>query len=132
LLCLMVVCSSLACTPQPRLAGPTVPSGYFFAVQVSNSTITIPSGEVPRTSPTSAELIVRVQNTQGQPVDGIPVEFQVAPEGSASVSPQRALTNGGTARAIIQGQRVGTTQVRVRVEQTTQEAAVTVVDYDPD
>ena len=47
LLCLMVVCSSLACTPQPRLAGPTVPSGYFFAVQVSNSTITIPSGEVP-------------------------------------------------------------------------------------
>ena len=62
----------------------------------SSSTITIPSGEVPRTSPTSAELIVRVQNTQGQPVDGIPVEFQVAPEGSASVSPQRALTNGGT------------------------------------
>lgn len=43
-----------------------------------------------------------------------------------------AITNGGTARAIIQGQRVDTVQVRVRVENTTQEAAITVVDYDPD
>src|SRR5712691_10304553 len=115
LLCLMVVCSSLACTPQPRLVGPTVPSGYLFAVRVSDSTIA---------QDVAAELTVRVQDAQGHPVDGVPVEFQVESEGSASVSPQRGITNGGTARAIFKGQSLGRALVRVRVENTTQEAAI--------
>jgi len=127
LLCLLVVGSSLACTPQPKLVGPTVPSGYFFAVRV-------PDIKTERL-PASAELTVRVQDAQGQPVDGVPVQFQVEPAGerSASVSPQRAMTNSGTARAVFQAESAGRARVQVRVENTTQEAVITVtVEDDPD
>lgn len=127
LLCLMVVCSSLACTPQPKLVGPTVPSGYFFVVRVSD----IKTERLPA----STELTVRVQDAQGQPVDGVPVEFQMESAGEriGSVSPQRAMTNSGTARAVFQAQSAGRAPVLVRVEKTTQEAVITViVEDDPD
>ena len=127
LLCLLVVGSSLACTPQPKLVGPTVPSGYFFTARARD----IKTERLPA----SAELTVRVQDAQGQPVDGVPVQFQVEPAwvSSASVSPQRAMTNSGTARAVFQTERAGSARVQVRVENTTQEAIITViVEDDPD
>jgi Big-like domain-containing protein len=127
LLCLMVVCSSMACAPQPKLAGPTAPSGYFFVMRA-------PDIKTERL-PASAELTVRVQDAQGQPVDGVPVQFQVAPTGEriGSVSPERAMTNSGTARGVFQAQSAGRAPVRVRVENTTQEAVITVtVEDDPD
>lgn len=139
LLCLMIVCSALACTPQRRLGGPTVPSGYFFTVQVSEPVIEAdvppPEGYGSRDEdiPNATELIVRVQNAQGQPVDGIPVEFQVEPAwaSTASVSPQRAITNGGTARSVFKAEGTGIAHVRVRVENTIQEATILVpIDMD--
>jgi hypothetical protein len=139
LLCLLVVCSGLACTHQPRLTGPTAPSGYFFTVQVAEPTIEAdvppPEGYGSRDEaiPVATELIVRVQDTRGQPVDGVPVEFQVEPAWTslASVSPPRAITNSGTARTVFAAQGTGIAHVRVRVENTTQEATITVtIDMD--
>jgi len=104
-----------------------VPSGYFFAVRV-------PDIKTERL-PASTELTVRVQDAQGQPVDGVPVEFQMTPAGEriGSVSSPRAMTNSGTARVVFQAQSAGRVPVRVRVENTTQEAVVTVtVEDDPD
>ncbi len=124
---LLVGGGRLACTPQPKLLGPTVPSGYFFTARA-------PDIKTERL-PASAEVTVRVHDAQGQPVDGVPVQFQVEPAwaSSASVSPQRAMTNSGTARAVFQTERAGSARVQVRVENTTQEAIITVtVEDDPD
>jgi hypothetical protein len=85
--------------------------------------------------PASVEVTVRVQDAQGRPVDGVPVEFQMEPAwaSSASVSPQRAMTTSGTARAVFQTERAGSARVQVRVENTTQEAMITVtVEEDAD
>lgn len=117
LLCLVLACHGMACTLKPKMVGPTVPSGYLFSVQVSDSTIQVSepfSDSTISKLPASAELTVRVQNAQGQPVDGVPAEFQVEPAWSGSVSPQRAITSGGTARAVFQAQSDGRAYVRVR------------------
>jgi hypothetical protein len=128
LLCLMVVCSSLACTPQPKLVGPTVPSGYFFVVRVSD----IKTERLPA----STELTVRVQDAQGQPVDGVPVEFQMESAGEriGSVSPQHApLPTAAQPGQSSRRRAPGRAPVLVRVEKTTQEAIITViVEDDPD
>lgn len=87
--------------------------------------------EAPRTifQRQDAALVVRVQNGQGLPVDGIPVAFQVDPAWTqyASIRPTRALTKGGKARAMLQAELIGLIQVTVRVGSFTKRAAITVV-----
>jgi hypothetical protein len=116
LLGLVVVCSSLACAPQ--FVGPTT-TGYFFAMNVTTAFVI--RGD-------AAELIVSVRNEHGQPVDNLPVTFQVEPgwAQSASVSPQVAYTRQGTARALFQASTTGVVHVTVRVDNATQEARITV------
>lgn len=76
LLCLLVW-GSFACAP--KRIGPTASSGYFFTILTAPTAL---RGE-------SIALVVKVQDAQGRPVDGVPVEFEVDPTwaGSASVSP---------------------------------------------
>ena len=116
LLGLVVVCSSLACAPQ--FIGPTT-AGYFFALNDPTPFIILGN---------AAELIVSVRNAQGQPVDNLPVTFQVEPgwAQSASVSPQVAYTRQGTARALFQARTIGVVHVTVRVDNATQEIRITV------
>jgi hypothetical protein len=116
LLGLVVVCSSLACAPQ--FVGPTT-RGYFFAL--NDPILDIDLGD-------AAELIVSVRNAQGQPVDNLPVTFQVEPgwAQSASVLPQVAYTRQGRARALFQASTTGVVHVTVRVDNTTREARITV------
>ena len=80
LLGLVVVCSSLACAP--KFVGPTT-RGYFFAL--NDPTPYIILGD-------TTALIVSVRNAQGQPVDNLPVTFQVEPgwAQNAAVLPQVA------------------------------------------
>jgi hypothetical protein len=80
-----------------------------------------------------AEVVVRVRNGQGQPLDGVPVEFQVDPEwaGSASVSPQRVLTRNGTARAMLHIDTIGVVNVAAHVGTITKEASIAVSLYSP-
>lgn len=116
LLGLVVVCSSLACAPQ--FVGPTT-RGYVFAL--NDPFIDIYLGD-------AAELIVSVRNAQGQPVDNLPVTFQVEPgwAQSASISPQVAYTRQGRARALFQARTTGVVHVTVRVDNITQKAMITV------
>jgi len=78
-----------------------------------------------------AELVVRVRNGQGQPLDGVPVEFQVDPEwaGSAAVSPPRVLTQNGTARAVLHTDLTGVVNVAAQVGTITKEASIAVSLY---
>ena len=116
LLGLLVVCSSLACAPQ--FVGPTT-RGYVFAL--NDPFIDIYLGD-------AAALIVSVRNAQGQPVDNLPVTFQVEPgwAQSASISPQVAYTRQGMARALFQARTTGVVHVTVRVDNATQETRITV------
>ena len=77
---------------------------------------------------TSTEVVVRVQDAQGNPVDGIPVEFQLelAWQDKASLSPLRVLTNQGRASTILRPGTIGVVRVIVRVESITQEVAISV------
>jgi hypothetical protein len=116
LLCLGLAGSDMACAPK-RL-GPTA-AGYYFTVRVL-----APSIYLQQTS----EVRVEVQNAQGQPVDGVSVTFQVDPSWtqSASITPQQALTQGGMARAVFQAQTTGSIRIIVHVDNTVQEARISV------
>ena len=128
LLCLVLACGSMACAP--KLLGPTVPSGYFFSLWVSDPDIwlLLPGDILEERYPSFAELTVQVQNAQGQPVDGVPVTFQVEPDWiqDASVTPQSVITRGGVAQAVFRAETTGVVRVMVRVDDTTQETVITV------
>jgi hypothetical protein len=66
--------------------------------------------------PREAEVSVQVQNAQGQPVDGVPVEFSLAGQEIATVTPRQAVTQAGQARAVLQPSSTGAARVVARVE----------------
>jgi hypothetical protein len=74
-------------------------------------------------------VVVRVQNRQGLPVDGILVVLQVDPSWIryASLRPTRARTQHGTVRAILRADLVGRMQLTARVGAVTKQATITVV-----
>lgn len=74
-------------------------------------------------------VVVRVQNRQGFPVDGIPVTLQVDPAWAryASIRPARALTQSGRVRVMLRADMIGLMWVTARVGAVTQRAAITVV-----
>src|SRR5262245_24395512 len=113
LLGLTLLCGHTACTP--KLVGPTMPSHYFFSLQTYDQDLYLIGLDTPVVERLAreAELTVRVQDAQGQPVDGVAVVFAVEPSwvDSVSLTPEHALTQGGTARALL---KPGTTGV-VRV-----------------
>lgn len=132
LTCLVLTLGGTACTPQ--LVGPTPGAGYKFSLEVSNPIIWIgPGNLVGLTSfPQTAELIVRVQDVQGRPVDGVPVTFEVEPEwaGSVAIAPSQTSTRGGRARAILsEPQTTGVVRVMAQVDNRTAHATLTVQRY---
>jgi hypothetical protein len=74
-------------------------------------------------------LIVGVSNTQGQPVDGVLVAFQVDARRTpyASIRPAQAYTQGGRVRAIVRSALIGRVRNIVRVGTVTQRTIRTVV-----
>ena len=125
---LALVGSSIACAP--KLGGPTVPSGYVFSFRTSDSAIWLLPPESPLVARFRrvAELVVRVQDAQGHPVDGVPVVFALEPEWqqSASITPQQASTRNGMVRAILEPKTTGAIRVMARVENVTQAVVITV------
>jgi hypothetical protein len=115
-LCVVLLVSITACA-LPRI-GPTVPSGYFFTLLIPP---TVFQNE-------RADIIVRVYDAQGNPVDGVTVVFQVEPEWAttASFTSSRLLTRKGTANAIFQADIIGKVGITAQVEQTTQTAKIYV------
>ena len=74
-------------------------------------------------------VVVRVQNEQGLPLDGMLVTLQVDPARAryVSIRPTRAHTRGGRVRAILRSELVGRVGVSVRVGAITLQATMTVV-----
>jgi hypothetical protein len=73
-------------------------------------------------------LVVKVQEAQGRPVDGVPVEFEVDPSwaGNASVSPPHVVTQQGKAQTLFQASLVGVVPVTVRVDGSTEKILFSV------
>ena len=132
-LCLALVVTGIACAP--KLLGPTGTSGYFFSLSISTSNIWLaPAGLIPGDYfPTFAELSVQVRDAQGQPVDGVPVEFQVEPAwtNSASLEPSRTTTRGGRAQTIFRAQSTGVVRIIARVEDIIQETRIAISTWSP-
>jgi len=130
--CLVFVCTSPACASQ--LVGPTASSGYFFTLQISHPTIVLGVyGLTAERYPTGSEVIVRVQDGQGRPVDGVAVAFELEPSWaqSAVLSPLQAVTHGGVARATFSApQATGRVRISARVDNTTARTAIVVQSYE--
>ena len=132
LVCLGLACGGVACAP-PRV-GPTAGSGYVFSVQVSDSIVWL--GPVDQAAaarfPQVAAVLVRVQDTQGRPVDDVPVTFELEPgwATSAALAPSATRTRGGMARALVSEPRTtGVVRIMVRVDGTTAQVRLTVLSY---
>jgi hypothetical protein len=132
LLGLVLASTCAACAPQ--LVGPTPTSGYLFTLEVFPSVIWlgVPSA-APASYPTRAEVVVRVRNGQGQPVDGVPVVFALEPLWAQSIvlSPLQTVTRHGVARAILaEPHTTGVVHMTTRVDNAIARTWITVQSYE--
>ena len=76
----------------------------------------------------NVELIAVVKDSQGQPVNGVPVTFQVAPEwqSTTKLAPNQVTTYNGLASATFEGGMPGVVTVAAQVGDTTQTTHITV------
>ena len=116
LLGLVLLLGGVGCAPKPIVS--TTPSGYRIEVFPPIAIIVRQSGD----------LVVRVQDAQGQPVDGVPVTFQVAPSlrDNASVAPDRTTTRAGEARTVFRAAITGRIPVTIMVDTTQLDIIITV------
>jgi hypothetical protein len=125
-LCGLLLWISPACTPKHTESTVLSEHGYRVSLHVSDTLVWLgPGGSG---FPQAAELVVRVRDAQGQPVDGIPVRFAVEPSWaqSASLIPAETLTRNGEAQAIFQANTIGVVHVMVQVDNVTREATITI------
>lgn len=78
--------------------------------------------------PRTTELIVTVKDAQGQPVNGVPVAFEVEPEwaADATVASPRVVTQEGRASTVLEAETTGLVHVMARVENVTETIAISV------
>jgi hypothetical protein len=125
-LCCMLLWVSTACAPKHTESSVLSEHGYRVSLRVSDTLLWFgPGGS---SFPQAAELVVRVRDAQGQPVDGIPVRFSVEPSWTqnASLTPAETLTRNGEARAIFQVNTIGVVHVMAHVDNVTREARITI------
>jgi hypothetical protein len=105
----------MACAP--KLLGPTASTGYFFTV-LYPSTILLRA---------ATEIVVKVQDAAGQPVDGLPVLFEIDASwsGDATISPARVATRKGRASAVIDAGVLGIMPLWVTVDGTRRKIEIT-------
>src|SRR5262249_8021148 len=74
------------------------------------------------------ELRAVVKDSQGQPVNGMPVTFQVPPawQNTTRLLPAQALTQAGTAHTVFEATMPGVVLVTVQVGNTTETTHITV------
>jgi len=125
-LCCMLLWVSTACAPKHTEPAALSEHEYRVSLHVSDTLIWL--GSAGPHFPQAAELVVRVRDAQGQPVDGITVQFAVEPSWAqnASLTPAEARTRNGEARTIFQANTTGVVHVMARVDNVTRVAAITV------
>jgi hypothetical protein len=76
----------------------------------------------------NTELTAVVKDSQGQPVNGIPVTFQVALDwqNNTRLIPAQVMTHDGTASAVFEADMPGVVLVTVQVGNTTETTHITV------
>ena len=79
----------------------------------------------------NTDLTVVVQDSQGQPVSGVPVTFQVPADWqrNARVVPDQVMTIDGTARTSFDASMPGVVMVTAQVGNTTETARITVTSH---
>lgn len=126
-----LACAVGAMASTSQRVGPT-PAAYSLSLRVADTAVCPPYPELAFdvAYPIAAELLLDVRNAQGQPVDGVPVAFQIDPAWveSTSISPQRAITRSGKVRVVLQTTSVDIVRFVVRVDQTVQEIEIAVTN----
>ena|SRR5215831_20068580 len=76
----------------------------------------------------NVELVAVIKDSQGQPVNGIPVMFQVPPtwQTTTRLVPNQAMTHGGIARATFEAGLPGVVTVVAQAGDTTKTMHITV------
>ena len=125
-ICGLLLWVSMACTPKHTESVVLSERGYRVSLDVSDTRIWLGPDIAP--FPSFAELVVRVHDAQGQPVNGIPVRFAVEPSWAqyASLTPAETLTRNGEARATFQASSIGVVRVMAQVDNVTRDVAMTV------
>ena len=125
-LCCMLLWVSTGCAPKHTASSALSEHGYRVSLHVSDTLIRL--GPAGPGGPQAAELVVRVRDAQGQPVDGVAVQFSVEPSWTQNVSltPAEALTRNGEARSIFQANTTGVVHVMARADNVTRVATITV------
>jgi Big-like domain-containing protein len=126
ILCLALLCNGMACTPQP-VAPPTLSEhGYTVSLYVSEPLIWL--GLPGPGFPQETVLTVRVRDAQGQPVDGIPVMFQVEPSWTHDISltSEQERSRNGEARTVLGPRTTGVVRVEARVDNAVLHTAITI------
>jgi hypothetical protein len=126
-LCLLLLWGSTACTLKRGESSAVSERGYQVALQVSD-TIIFFGAPVDLRYPYTAEVVVRVRDAQGQPVDGLAVQFFVESSWMpyVSLTPAEASTRNGAAQAVFEGKTTGVVPIMARVDNVTLGAAITV------
>ncbi len=105
-------------------------SAYAVSMEVPHDCLWLSDGNYQALhSPTTTEVIVRVRDAQGQPVDGVLVTFEIDPTWveNATVVPRHTVIRNGVAQALFRANQTGAVRVTARVGNTTKAAYVTVV-----
>jgi hypothetical protein len=120
----LLLWGSIACAPQHT----AVLSEHGYQVSCHLSDTQIWMGFPHPNFPESARLVVRVRDAQGQPVEGILVQFSVEPAWTQNVSftPTEVRTHHGEAQTTLQANTTGVVPVRARVDQVTCDASITI------
>jgi hypothetical protein len=79
-------------------------------------------------APLASAVVVRVRDAQGQPVEGLPVEFSAEPSWTQNVSftPAEARTRHGEARTIFEANTTGVVHIMARIDNVTRRARMTI------
>ena len=125
-LCCMLLWISMACAPQHNEPAVVSEHGYRVSLHVPYPLLWL--GPVGPNFPQAAEVVVRVRDAQGQPVDGIPVMFTAEPSWTQNVTftPAEALTLNGAVRTIFEANTTGVVHITARVDNVTRTAKITI------
>ena len=125
-LCGMLLWISPACAPMHNEPAVVSEHGYRVSLHVSDTLIWLSSAGP--SFPEAAEVVVRVRDAQGQPVDGIPVRFAAEPSWTQNVSfaPTETRTRNGEARTIFQANTTGVVHIMAHVDNVTRAATMTI------
>lgn len=123
---------SLACTPA-RLGSSAETSPLTLTAWPPSIWLGVTDAAALAHYPIRSEVVARVHDAQGRPVDGAVVTFALAPDWTqrAELSPTQATTQRGVARAILAlPQTTGLIPVTARTAEHTARATVLVETYE--